>query len=106
MSGPWSGRRDASAASDLFADRIPHGRSDRWRGRLRQFVARQSVADQTSTDCCTSCKGEEFVNTGTHHVPLEAIFLIDHVVRKVEGFGHTASVVNVVERTATALHCF
>ena len=40
----------------------------------------------------------------THHVVLEALLLIDDVIRNAERLGHAARVVNVVDRAAASLH--
>src|SRR5258708_17465148 len=40
----------------------------------------------------------------THHIALEAVFMIDYVIRNANGLGDAARVVHVVDRTTAALH--
>ena len=40
----------------------------------------------------------------THHVALEALLVIDHVIRDADGLGDAARVVHVVEGAAASLH--
>ena len=44
------------------------------------------------------------LDEGTHHVALETLLVIDHVIRDADGLGDPARVVDVVERTAAPLH--
>ncbi len=46
--------------------------------------------------------GEILADKGAHHVLLEALLLVDDVVRNAEVLGHAARVVDVVERAAAA----
>src|SRR5215471_12428292 len=41
--------------------------------------------------------GKILLHKWTHHVALEALFVIDHVVRNADLLGHTPGVVNVIE---------
>src|ERR1700683_3727136 len=41
-------------------------------------------------------------NKRTHHVALEALFVVDHVIRNADVLSHAAGVVNIVERAAAA----
>ncbi len=43
-----------------------------------------------------------FGDEGAHHVALEALFMIDDVVRNADVLGHAARVVDIVERAAAA----
>src|ERR1700730_16707968 len=38
----------------------------------------------------------------THHLALETLFVIDHVIRNADVLGHAAGIVDVVERAAAA----
>ena len=48
--------------------------------------------------------GKILLDKRPHHIALETLLLIDHVVRNAERLGDAAGVVNIVERAAAALH--
>src|SRR2546427_9291654 len=73
-------------------------------GNNQRLVKLQMIVAQAARD--RSPPGEVFLDKGTHHIALEPVFVIDHVVRNAESLSHTASVVNIVERTAATLNCF
>jgi hypothetical protein len=50
--------------------------------------------------------GEILLDERPHHIALKALFVIDHVVRDAKGLGNAASIVDIVDRTATALDGF
>ena len=48
--------------------------------------------------------GKILLDERTNHVALEALLVIDHVVRDADLLGDAAGVVNIVERAAASLH--
>jgi hypothetical protein len=53
-----------------------------------------------------STPGKILLNERAHHLALETILLIDYVIRDANFLGHPPGIVNILERTAAALHRF
>ena len=72
-------------------------------GHNQKLIKLQVIVAQAARD--RSPPGEIFLDKGTHHVTLESVLVIDHVVRNAESFGYATGIVNIIERTTAALNC-
>ncbi len=70
--------------------------------RDQQLIELEMVVAQAARNRRAS--GKILGDERPHHVVLEALLLIDHVVRNAERLGHAARVVNVVDGAAASLH--
>src|ERR1700734_362686 len=67
----------------------------------QQLVELQMVVAQAARD--GRAPGQIFLDEGLHDVALEPVFVIDYVIWDAQSFSNAAGVVDIVERTATAL---
>jgi hypothetical protein len=69
-----------------------------------ELVELEVVVAESAGDGCAACK--VFGDEGLDDLGFEAVLLVDDVVGDVELIGYVARVVDVVDGTATTLHCF
>src|SRR5208337_1874147 len=70
----------------------------------KKLIKLQVIVAQTTRD--RRAPGQVLFDKRTHHIALEALLVIHHVVGDAQGLGHAASIVNVVDRAAPPLHGF
>src|SRR5947209_1904666 len=70
--------------------------------RHQQLIELQVIVAEAAWNGRAS--GKIFLHKGTHHVILETILVVDHVVRDTEVLGDTAGIVNVIDGAAASLH--
>ena len=70
----------------------------------KKLVKLQVIVAEAARD--RRAPGKILLDERPHHIALKALFVIDHVVGDAEGLGHAASIVDIVDRTAAALHGF
>ncbi len=71
-------------------------------GHNQQLIKLQVIVAKAARNGRASRK--ILLDERTHHVALEALLVIDHVIRDADGLGDAARVVHVVERAAASLH--
>src|SRR5690349_15761553 len=69
--------------------------------RDQELVKLQVIVAETTRNRCTARK--ILFDERLHHVPLEALLLVDDVIRNAEGFGHASRVVHIIQGAATSL---
>ena len=71
-------------------------------GDNQQLIELQVVVAQAAGD--RSASGNVLFHERAHHITLEALFVIDHIVRDADLLGDAAGVVDIVERAAASLN--
>ena len=88
--------------ADAPAARASAGAGDAQLTRLREWL--EQVVRRSASDLLLVAGAPPSMRIDGGVVPLEAIFLIDHVVRNAEHLSHVPRVIDVVNRTAPSLH--
>src|SRR5271156_5572663 len=60
------------------------------------------IVTQAARDGCASRK--IFGNERTHHIALEALLMIDYIIRNADMLGHASSVIDIVQRATAPGH--